>query len=483
VPDAGTPAALSPSVTIDTTGKDVSESGATASCAAELPGETPSDASVPGYVHPRRLFTKAMRHASKKRQWDIIAPQMSPVHFSLLSAAMRSAGYNVHVLEHASGEDVETGLRHVNNDACYPAIMVIGQLVGALEQGKYDPDHTAVMITQTGGMCRATNYVGMLRRGLEEAGFSQVPVIALSTQAFEKNPGFSWSLTLAHRAIKGVVIGDLLQTLLLRVRPYEVVKGAADDLYQRWDQIARETIEHHGRSETWGGHLEYHRLLREMVREFRELPLVPGPRKPVIGIVGEILVKFQPDANNDLIRVIEAEGCEARLPGLLDFLVNGMYSAEWTRDNLGVGAKNVKWKRFGRWLAEKYRDVARRAMARRSGGLVKPFGRVEHLRDIAAGIASIGNQAGEGWMLTGEIAELIEDGAAAVICAQPFACLPNHVIGRGMFREIRQRYPQANVVAIEYDPGASEVNQLNRIKLTIAGATAAARPLEDRVAA
>ncbi|MDR0944787.1 MAG: acyl-CoA dehydratase activase-related protein, partial [Bifidobacteriaceae bacterium] len=230
VPDAGTPAALSPSVTIDTTGKDASDSGATTSCAAEPGGATASGTSAPGYVHPRRLFTKAMRRASKKKQWDIIAPQMSPVHFSLLSAAMRSVGYNVHVLEHALPEDVETGLKHVNNDACFPAIMVIGQLVGALEQGKYNPDRTAIMITQTGGMCRATNYVGMLRRGLEEAGFSQVPVIALSTQAFEKNPGFSWSLPLAHRAIKAVVIGDLLQTLLLRFRPYEVVKGSADKL-------------------------------------------------------------------------------------------------------------------------------------------------------------------------------------------------------------------------------------------------------------
>lgn len=409
-------------------------------------------------------FTEEMR-----AKHTIIAPQMSPIHFRILEAVMRRGGYRVEVLEHASGEDVELGLKHVNNDSCYPAIMVVGQLVNAFVEGKYDPDSTSVVITQTGGMCRATNYTGLLRKGLAEAGYPQIPVIAISTNGIEKNPGFSFTPKLAHHAMQAIVLGDLLQTLLLRVRPYATERDAANRLYERWNTICREFFVNRKKSQTWGGRLRYKRLVRHMVKEFNQLELNAERRRARVGIVGEILVKFHPDANNNVADVIESEGCEAVLPGLMEFVVNGMYAAEWNYANLGTDAKSRHFKRFARWFIERYQTPVRRALARTRGKFDVP-GRMKTMIKNATTIASLGNQAGEGWLLTAEIVELIGEGVPNVVCVQPFACLPNHVTGKGMFREIRRQYPEANIVAVDYDPGASEVNQLNRIKLMIATA-------------
>ncbi|MDR1392922.1 MAG: acyl-CoA dehydratase activase-related protein [Bifidobacteriaceae bacterium] len=427
-------------------------------------------ARIKPYALDRRPFTKAM-----KASHTIIAPQMSPVHFSLIEAALRGSGYRLRVLETTSPSDVETGLRHVNNDSCYPAIMVVGQLVNEFVSGRANPDTTSVMITQTGGMCRATNYTGLLRKALAEAGYPQVAVIAVSTQGLERNPGFKLGLWLLHRCMQAIVLGDLLEAGLLRLRPYEVVPGAAMAAYRELDAAARVFLR--------GKRPGYHALVRQVFRRYDAVPQLPGERKPRVGIVGEILVKFHPDANNHVVDVVEAEGFEARLPGLMEFVLNGMHTAEWNLANLGVGARTLPIKRLARWWLDRYRDPVRRGLAR-STVEYPPPGDLAAMARQATAICSLGNQAGEGWLLTAEILELIDSGVKSIICAQPFACLPNHVTGKGMFREIMRRYPDVNIVTIEYDPGASPVNQLNRIKLLLAASKlSAGRPTTLALAA
>ena len=417
---------------------------------------------LPGATGP--VFTEAMRATH-----TILMPQMSPVHFRPLEPLMRRLGYKVELLQSASRDDLEVGLRYVNNDACFPAIMVIGQLIGAFTDGSHDPDSCVVAISQTGGICRATNYAAMLRKGLREAGYPQVPVVAISLQGIESNPGFELTATMGLKMLQGIIIGDTLNTCLLRVRPYEVVEGATQELVARWDRIIAEYFEHRGRSTTWGGRIGYRRLLREMVREFNDLPRRDEPRRPRVGVVGEILVKFQPDANNHVIDVIEAEGCEAVVPGLLPFFLSGLVTAQWEADTYGIGRESVAKKKAAVWFIEQLQAPARAAL-RAAGGTFDVEVSTAELARKASKVLSPGNQAGEGWLLTGEMIELIEHGVPNIVCCQPFACLPNHVVGKGMFREVRRRYPQANIVAIDYDPGASEVNQLNRIKLMISTA-------------
>ena len=417
---------------------------------------------LPGATGP--VFTEAMRATH-----TILMPQMSPVHFRPLEPLMRRLGYKVELLQSATRDDLEVGLRYVNNDACFPAIMVIGQLIGAFTDGSHDPDSCVVAISQTGGICRATNYAAMLRKGLREAGYPQVPVVAISLQGIESNPGFELTATMGLKMLQGIIIGDTLNTCLLRVRPYEVVEGATQELVDRWNRIIAEYFEHKGRCPTWGGRIGYRRLLREMVREFNDLPRRDEPRRPRVGVVGEILVKFQPDANNHVIDVIEAEGCEAAVPGLLPFFLSGLVTAQWEADAYGIGKGSVAKKKAAVWFIEQLQAPARAAL-RAAGGTFDIEPSTVELARKASTVLSLGNQAGEGWLLTGEMIELIEHGVPNVVCCQPFACLPNHVVGKGMFREVRRRYPQANIVAIDYDPGASEVNQLNRIKLMISTA-------------
>ena len=447
---AGEPSAMAAARTVEKTADRSEASGAVGG--RELPGATGP------------VFTEAMRATH-----TILMPQMSPVHFRPLEPLMRRLGYKVELLQSATRDDLEVGLRYVNNDACFPAIMVIGQLIGAFTDGSHDPDSCVVAISQTGGICRATNYAAMLRKGLREAGYPQVPVLAISLQGIESNPGFELTATMGLKMLQGIIIGDTLNTCLLRVRPYEVVEGATQELVDRWNRIIAEYFEHKGRSATWGGRIGYRRLLREMVREFNDLPRRDEPRRPRVGVVGEILVKFQPDANNHVIDVIEAEGCEAAVPGLLPFFLSGLVTAQWEADAYGIGKGSVAKKKAAVWFIEQLQAPARAAL-RAAGGTFDIEPSTVELARKASTVLSLGNQAGEGWLLTGEMIELIEHGVPNVVCCQPFACLPNHVVGKGMFREVRRRYPQANIVAIDYDPGASEVNQLNRIKLMISTA-------------
>ena len=407
------------------------------------------------------------------KDYTIVAPQMSPIHFSLVESAIRSGGYKFDILEHASRENVETGLKYVNNDACYPAIMVIGQLVDAILDGKYDPEHTALAITQTGGMCRATNYFGLIRKALVDAGYPQIPVIAISTQGIEDNPGFKATPALLHRAIKALIIGDLLMKCLYRVRPYEVTPDSANQLYHTWNTIVRETLEHHGYSKTarkfiGKGYLPYQTLVKEIVKSFDALPLKDEPRKVRVGVVGEILVKYQPDANNHVVDVIESQNCEAVVPGIMEFMTTRPYISDWNEHYLGMGGNKLGYALMRKAL-DVYNAPVRKAIDLAHGKFSQDLPMPELVKK-ADEVTSVGVQAGEGWLLTAEILELIESGCPNVICAQPFACLPNHVTGRGMFGKIRRLHPEANIVSIDYDPGASEANQLNRIKLMIAAA-------------
>ena len=428
-----------------------------------------NNATMSRYAH-REKFVKDM-----KKNYTIVGPQMSPIHMSLVEAVIRSGGYKFDILKHASRGDVETGLKYVNNDACYPAIMVVGQLIDAILEGKYDPDHVALAITQTGGMCRATNYFGLIRKALVDAGYPQIPIIAISTQGLEDNPGFKATPPLLHRAIKALILGDLLMKCLYRVRPYEVEKGSANKLYELWDTIVRETIEHHGYSKTAAktpsikkGYLPYNVLAKEIVKSFDALPLRDIPRKVRVGVVGEILVKYQPDANNHVVDVIESQDCEAVVPGIMEFMTTRPYITDWNEKNLGMGGNKTLYALMRKGL-DLYNAPIKAALAT-SHGKFKQDEPMPELVKKAAEVTSIGVQAGEGWLLTAEILELIEQGCPNVICAQPFACLPNHVTGRGMFGKIRRLHPEANIVSIDYDPGASEANQLNRIKLMIAAA-------------
>ena len=416
-----------------------------------------------GPLGERRLFDENARDTH-----TIYAPQMAPMHFRLLMPVFGKVGLNMKLLERASSDDVEVGLKYVNNDACFPAIMVVGQLVNKIRSGEADPDRTSVAITQTGGMCRATNYVGLLRKALADAGYPQVPVLAISVQGLEANPGFKITPGLIHPALQALVLGDLMQTVLLRVRPYEVVPGSAKALYDRWDRICQEFLQHSGYSATLGRSVGYTALIRRLVREFDELPLREVPRKPRVGVVGEILVKFHPDANNHVVDVIEAEDCEAVIPGILQFFLMPLYSAQYQWETLGIGRKSHHVKKLATWLIEKYQQPVAQALAKTGKFDVPP--RMSDLAKKADGVISLGTRAGEGWLLTAEMVELIEIGAPNIICAQPFACLPNHVVGKGMFAELRRLHPEANIVAVDYDPGASETNQLNRIKLLVATA-------------
>ncbi|MHB1452501.1 MAG: acyl-CoA dehydratase activase-related protein [Saccharofermentanales bacterium] len=421
------------------------------------------------YTLKRAEFTSEM-----KKKHTIIGPQMSPVHFRLLEAVFRRNGYDVKILEHASKEDVNVGLQFVNNDACYPSVMVVGQLVNAFIKGDYDPDNSSVFITQTGGGCRATNYTAFLRKALKDAGFPQVPVVAISATGIETNEGLKMNYKIIDAAIRALAYGDLLQTVLLRVRPYEKVKGSANELYIKWldtcyySLIGAAKAMEYGLKPIHGMPASYRKMIDSIIEEFDRFELLDIPRKPRVGLVGEILVKFHPDANNNAIGVIEDEGCEAVVPGIIDFFMYCFYYPQFKHSELGMSGVSAGISKLAILYFESYRTYMRKKM--HATEKFMPPAPFYDLTEYAQSILSLGNSCGEGWFLTAEMIELIKHGVANIICMQPFACLPNHVTGKGMIKEIRRQNPRANIVPIDYDPGASEVNQLNRIKLMISAA-------------
>ena len=409
--------------------------------------------------YERVVFTEQM----KKDNYTIICPQMSPIHFDLLVPAFKAAGYNMVIPDIPARECVDVGLKFVNNDACYPSLIVVGQIMAAVKSGNYDMTHTAILISQTGGGCRATNYIGFIRRALEKAGYPDVPVISINMVGLEKNPGFKFTPSLIQHGLYALEFGDIFMRCLYRVRPYEKEPGSANALHEKWK---KRVIDFVGNTKMLS-HKKYKKMCREIIRDFDNLPMTDEV-KPRVGVVGEILVKFLPAANNYVVDLLEAEGAEAVVPDLTDFLLYCCYNTNFKADYLGASKKakfmNNRLIAFFEWLRKDARDELAKSKH------FEPTAHVQDLAEYASPIVSCGNQTGEGWFLTGEMLELINEGVTNIICAQPFACLPNHIVGKGVIKRIRHDHPDANIVAIDYDPGASEVNQLNRIKLMLSTA-------------
>lgn len=402
-------------------------------------------------------FTKQMR-----KEYTILCPQMSPFHFGILEAAFNASGYNLEVLPNDNKHAVDVGLKYVNNDACYPSLMVVGQIMDALLSGKYDLNKTAVIMSQTGGGCRASNYIAFIRRALKKAGMEQVPVISINLSGLESNPGFKLTLPLIKRIVYGAVFGDILMKCVYRMRPYELEKGIVNRKHKIWEQRAIAFVT--GSSVSHG---TFKKMCREMVHDFDTIP-ISDEKKPRVGIVGEILVKFLPAANNHLADLLEAEGAEPVVPDLIDFICYCFYNQNFKVEKLGFKKSKATIANLGLKAIDWLRKTANEALEQSRH--FTPAADIRDLAKMAEPIVSAGNQTGEGWFLTGEMMELIHGGVPNIVCIQPFGCLPNHIVGKGVIKEVRREHPEANIVAIDYDPGASEVNQLNRIKLMLSTA-------------
>ncbi|MGN0421510.1 MAG: acyl-CoA dehydratase activase-related protein [Lachnospiraceae bacterium] len=403
-------------------------------------------------------FTKEMR-----KDYTILCPQMSPIHFELLEPAFRASGYNIEVLPNDNKQAVDVGLKYVNNDACYPSLMVVGQIMEAILSGKYNTDKIAVIISQTGGGCRASNYIGFIRRALKKAGYGHIPVISINLSGLESNPGFKITLPLVLRGVYAVVFGDIFMKCVYRLRPYEAVPGSVNAMHEKWKKVCQEFV-----SQGYPSRHRFSQLCHDIINDFDQNIELLNIKKPRVGVVGEILVKFLPAANNYLVELLESEGAEAVVPDLLDFLQYCFYNQNFKVSHLGMKKSKATIGNLGIAAIEWFRAPATKAFEKSKH--FAPPADIRNLGKMASEIVSLGNQTGEGWFLTGEMLELIHSGAPNIVCTQPFACLPNHVVGKGVIKELRRRYPESNIVAIDFDPGASEVNQLNRIKLMLSTA-------------
>lgn len=426
--------------------------------AMEMRKEQGIQAKTEPVSYQRAEFTKAMFQEG----YTILAPQMSPIHFSILKPIFQAYHFNIEVLDNDNRSAIDTGLRFVNNDACFPSITTIGQIMEAVLSGRYDTDRLAIIMSQTGGCCRASNYIAFIRRALEKVGLSHIPVISFNANGMEKNEGFHLPPQLLLKAAQGVVIGDLLMRCLYRVRPYEKNSGSANALHRKWEAIVTEAFR--DLKSKW----TYRKLCAGIVADFDKLEICEDLKKPRVGIVGEILVKYMPLANNHLVDLLEKEGAEAVVPDLLDFMNYSLYNANYKHRYLGTKRRGAALANLGIKAIEQIRKPAIEAL-RNSKRFEAPMP-IRDVATLAKPFLSLGNQYGEGWFLTGEMAELITSGVTDIVCIQPFACLPNHVVGKGTIKLLRKTYPQANIAAVDYDPGASEVNQLNRIKLMLSTA-------------
>ncbi len=400
-------------------------------------------------------FTQKM----KDENYTILSPQMSPIHFDIIEPIFQEYGFNLKVLKHADMNTIEEGLRYVNNDACYPAIITIGQLMEAVNSGEYDVNKTALIMSQTGGGCRATNYIPFIRKALRDAGYPQIPVISLNAQGLEKNEGFKISLGLANKAIMAIVYGDLFMRLVYKVRPYEKVKGSTDALHMKWQKICIDSLRKTGSKRV------FDKNIRGIIRDFDNIEIHEDMVKPKVGVVGEILVKYHPVANNDVINLLEKEGAEAVSPDLLDFFLYSAYDNKVRYDLLSGSLKGSLTGSAVIGAVQFYRKKMIEELEKSKR--FEPPKPIEYIAELASRHLSLGHQTGEGWFLMGEMLELLESGVNNIVCLQPFACLPNHIVGKGMIKELRRAYPLSNVAPIDYDASASEVNQINRIKLML----------------
>ncbi len=416
-------------------------------------------------AHNRVIFDENMR-----KNYTILCPQMSPIHFDILEPAFASCGYNFVVMQNDNRHAVEVGLKYVNNDACYPSLWVVGQIMDELLSGKYDLDKVAVMMSQTGGGCRATNYVSFIRRALKKAGMEQIPVVSLNLSKLEANPGFHIDAKMFVKAAYAVIFGDIFMRCVYRMRPYERIPGSVNACHEKWLERCKEFV-----TSDHPSIFKFEKMCRRIVEDFDRIE-VTNEVKPRVGIVGEILVKFAPAANNHLVKLLEDEGAEAVVPDLMDFMLYCFYNQIYKAENIGTSKKTALLCKLGIWAIEKLRSGASQAL-KKSVHFDPPTDIYETV-EYARPIVDIGNQTGEGWFLTGEMVELIKNGTSNIVCTQPFGCLPNHVVGKGVIKQMRHLYPGCNIVAIDYDPGASEVNQLNRIKLML---STAQKKVEEKV--
>ncbi|MFR8233190.1 MAG: acyl-CoA dehydratase activase-related protein [Clostridia bacterium] len=404
------------------------------------------------YEIHKRIFTKDMR-----KDYTILIPQMAPIHFELLETAVKSSGYNVELLRNCTQKTVETGLKYVNNDACYPSILTTGQMIEALQSGKYDLNKTALIMSQTGGGCRATNYIGFIRKALKDAGFANVPVISFNIVGMEKMPGFKITVPLMEKLLKTVIYGDLLQKMLTKNRAYEVNKGETQRLFDSWMKKCKELL-------VKSNNKEFKQSIYDIVNDFEKIELDTSIEKPKVGIVGEVLIKYHPFGNNFVADLLEKEGAEVILPDFMGF-VKFMATHKITFNNLlNTNKTSSKIMKAAIHLIDILEKDLKIALASSKKNYLPPCD-IWHLEDKVKDVLSIGNQTGEGWFLTAEMIEYIEHDIPNIICVQPFACLPNHVVGKGVIKTIREKYPDANISPVDYDPGASETNQANRIKL------------------
>jgi len=401
-------------------------------------------------------FTKEMR-----KDYTILIPDMLPVHFKLLRNVLNQHGYRVGLLKNTGRRVVDTGLKYVHNDTCYPALLVIGQMISALQSGKYDVNKVALMITQTGGGCRASNYIHLLRKALQKAGLGHVPVISLNLSGLEFNSGFSLTLEMIYQALIGLTYGDLFMLLKNQTRSYEVNKGDSDALIEKWVKELSNQFKHRKGYTPKG--LE--KNMKAIVEDFAKIPL-NKVKKTKVGIVGEIYVKYSSMANNDLENFLVEQDCEVMVPGVMGFM---MFKIDNRIEDINLYGGNIAKKKVVQALM-KYCEMLEKALyesvSKYSDFL--PPSRYAHIKSLINGVVGLGNKMGEGWLLTAEMLELAETGYGNIICAQPFGCLPNHIVGKGMIRKVKEIYPKANIVPIDYDPGATKVNQENRIKLMLA---------------
>lgn len=413
----------------------------------------------------RLLFTEEM-----KREYTILMPQMLPIHFGMFRQLLELEGYRVDQLNNNGRAVIEEGLKYVHNDTCYPALLVIGQLIDAVKNGGYDPHKVALFITQTGGGCRASNYIHLLRKALEKAGLEFVPVISINASGLEKNPGFAMTPALLFKMMCAIAYGDLIMDVANQTRPYEEVPGAVDGLVEQWSHRLAEEFQR-GKGLSGRGMRDN---FRRICREFAAIPTCGG-NKVRVGIVGEIYVKFSALGNNDLERFLLSEGAEPVVPGLMDFILYTVH-ARITDVRLygGSGKGTLVCRAF---IAYAERLQKKMAAAMKEMGF-RPCGSFWPLHSRIKGYLGEGNKMGEGWLLTAEMLELIHSGTPNIVCAQPFGCLPNHIVGKGMMRKLKDDFPMSNVVAIDYDPGATKINQENRIKLMLANARQLARAQE-----
>lgn len=406
----------------------------------------------------RLLFTKEM-----KKEYTILMPGMLPIHFSLLRELLVLYGYRVELLDYTGPEVIDTGLKYVHNDICYPAQLVIGQFIHALQSGKYDLNKTALFITQTGGGCRASNYIHLLRKGLKAVGMEQVPVISVNLSGMEKNPGFKLTLPLMLKMIYCCFYGDLLMLLANRCRAYEVNKGETDRLVKQWQEKLISEISNPMNLRYAYVKQNFSKIAADFARI--ELKLEPKVR---VGIVGEIYIKYAPLGNNHLEEFLESENCEVIIPGLMDFI-------SFKADNRYSDAELYGGRKIARMVSKLLidkLDIVKTDM-RKAVSAYPQFeapNSFSHLKELVKGYVGYGNKMGEGWLLTGEMIELIHENVPNIVCTQPFGCLPNHVAGKGMIRLIKKNNPTANIVAIDYDPGSTKVNQENRIRLMLSNA-------------